>query len=300
MRRIIIYTLVATTLALLAIACGGGATTTESKKEEVRVRRNKTSNTITWDTLTVKNSQPLDAKNIKASCSIEFNFIVPIDYSDAEVLSKIQQQLNVLVMGDNANLSKLSTNDAMRSYAAAYVASYLKESKSQVALWRKVNGNAAYTYFSYDKRIDTKVLYNEANVISYQITETEVKGDETSTILVRNVLFNLQTGDVMTQGDIFKADMNEELNKVLITQLLKDNEVETVEELQGLGYWGIADLEVSDNFYVDKDGITFTFSPAEYSDAKLGILNIHVNYDYMLEILKDNSPISILVHDLDE
>lgn len=284
-------------VALITSSCGTSPT---SKKEEPKLRKNKAPNSIVWDTLVVKNSQPLDVKDIKASCSIELHFITPIEFADADVLAKVQKVLVNFMLGDDNGVSEEALTETMTNYAANYVNSYKKEAKSQLALWTQVNGKGGYAYFSYDKKIETSVLYDEANLISYQVKTTELKGDETKTVSVKNLVIDLKTGTIVSEDDIFVDNELEKLNKILIAQIIKEKNVEDIEQLQELGYWGVADLEANNNFSVNKDGVTYTFSPAEYSDEKLGILNIFVDYDDLLEILKPTSPISILANDTSE
>lgn len=293
MRKIIQYYIAVASLLALVVACGPSA----AEKEAARVRRSKTPNPITWDTLFIKNSQPLDAKVVKASCSIEMDYIVPKEYSNQEVLQKIQAELNTVVMGDDNGFNGIPAEEAIKKYSESYITNYEKEAKSQLPLWNKINGGNGY--FSYDKKIETNVLYSEANLISYQVKTTETKGDSTSTVVVRNVLLDLATGNILAEKDIFEGDFKEKLNKIIIDQIIKDNKVENIEELQALGYWGVADLAANNNFYVDKDGITYTFGPDEYSDAELGVLNVFINYDDMMDIFLQESPISLLIHDLD-
>lgn len=294
MKQIIRYTILVL-VASFVVACNSTST---GNKDEAGERASKTPNEIIWDTIVVKNSQPLDVKGIKASCSIELHYIVPIAYKDADVLAKIQHALNSLMIGDEVVEGDLPIYDVMVKYASEYVIDYNKEVKKQAALWHKVNGKGGYAYFSYDKKIETFLLYNEANLVSYQVKVTELKGDNTSTIIVQNLVLDLNTGDIVTQNEIFDQSAEEKINKLLIQQAIRDKEVENIEELQTLGYWGVGDLEVNENFYVDKDGITFTYSPAEYSDEKLGVLNIAVHYDSIIGLVKEDSPIAILVHDV--
>lgn len=297
MKIAIKYIIGALLVLLVASSCG---TSPSSKKEEARLRKNKAPNSIVWDTLVVKNSQPLDAKDIKASCSIELHFITPIEFGNQEVLAKVQKELVSFVLGDDNEISEDALSETMTNYAANYVNSYKKEAKSQLALWTQVNGKGGYAYFSYDKKIETRVLYDEADLISYQVKVTEQKGDQTTTISVKNLVLDLKSGSIVNEEDIFVDNTLEQLNKILISQIVREKNVENIEQLQELGYWGVADLEANNNFYVNKDGLTYTFSPAEYSDEKLGVLNIFVDYDDLLEVLKPASPISILANDISE
>lgn len=224
---------------------------------------------------------------------------MPKDYVKTEILDSIIAALNNIVMGDDNGYSNLLPAEAIREYTDRYIENYGREAASQLQLWKRTSENGANAYFSYDKRINTEVLYNEANLISYQVNIVEAKGNATSTEIVKNSVLDLTTGNLLSQNDIFEENSEAKLNSILIAQVIKDKGVTNTKELQDIGYWGIADIEGNDNFLVDKDGITYTFSPDEYSDAELGVLNIFVNYDDLMGVLKQESPISVLIHDLD-
>lgn len=289
------YTVFTLLIALLLVACGKTAT----QKETERVRRSQTPNSLSWDTLTIKNSQPLDAKGVKASASIEINYIVPKEYEKKEIVDRITSSLNSIVLGEDMSIQGGVASEALKNYSDNYIESYKREAKSQLALWQKINGKGANAYFSYDKKISTKLAYSEANLISYQVETVEAKGDDVSTTIVRNVVFDLSTGNLLVANDLFVDGAEEKLNQIIIAQVIKDKNAEKVEDLHFLGYWGISDIAADDNFLIGKDGITYTFSPGEYSDASLGILNVFIDYDKLTEVLKKDSPITILVQNIE-
>lgn len=296
MRKNITYILLLSLLAFAINSCKPTADK-ESKNEERRVRQSQTPNAITWDTLSVKNSQPLDAKGIKASGSIEINFIIPTTFSNPEMLKRLQEELNTTVLGDDAVYRELSAGEAAQKCADDYIKDYQKEAKSQLALWKKTKSNGANTYFSYNKKISTVVSFDQANFVSYRVIVEEQKGDLGTTKMLKNIVFDLSSGQIITQDDIFRDSTLDKVNELLIARIMKNENVEKVEDLQFLGYWGISDIAANNNFLVNKDGLTYTFNPGEYAEQELSLINVFIDYDDILEIIKKDSPIEALAND---
>ena len=288
MKKIVIFIASCLLLAGFFMACKPSA----EEKEKQRVRRSLTPNPISWDTLYINKAQPLESEKVQASANLMINYIYPISYENQEVLEKVAREIAFYVMGEEDTYITMPANEALESYATSYFANYEKETKSKLELWNKVNGR---DIFSYNYNIETKVVYNEANLISYQIATSEGAGKDSIKIVnTKNIVLDLANGALLSENDLFVEDYSERLNQLLIQQLLKDTKADSIEVLHEKGYWGITDIAANNNFFVTWDGITYTFNPDEYADAKLGTLKIFIDFDDLLPIIKEGAPITIL------
>jgi len=269
------------------IACGPSA----AEKEKNRVKRQLIANPVVWDTIYVDEKEAVGLDTLGTLCTVNIQFIVPKEYQNTEILRSIQQELNYALI-DEDSLDEALSVEMIKKYAADYIVNYIEDAKKDYSLWKSINTPMG----SYTKEIESDVIFDEANLISYQLKGIEYSGTDTTSVIYENLLFDLTDGRKLSEEDIFKEGYKGELNKMLTEQLLKMNRVTTVGELQDLGYWGAADIAANDNFYVDTDGITYTYNPGEYADSKLGVLNIRIGYDHLLsaDILRNPSPISIL------
>lgn len=288
MKKYIICSLAVLLVVVMWTNCRPSA----EEKEKARVQRHMTPNPIVWDTILVNKTEIIKLDSLtNTSCGVNIKFIVPAEYENKEVLSLIQQELSYALIDDEILLESLS-HEVLERYATDYIMDYVDTEKKNFSIWKE----AASELQNHTKDISTQVLFDEANLISYQIQVVESEGQDTTSLIYENLLFDLVSGHKIKEEDIFRDHYTSELNNGLIEQLMRINRVQTVEELNSLGYWGAADIASNNNFYITTEGVNYTFNPGEYADVELGALNLLIDFDdlALLGILKDNSPISIL------
>lgn len=131
-------------------------------------------------------------------------------------------------------------------------------------------------------------------LLSYQVSSMDYKGGANSSTLYKNVVLDLKTGNVVTEQDIFIADYKKELNAMLTSKIVAQNNVKKAEELLEFGYWGIEDITSNNNFYLDDNGLIYIFNQGEYSAPSLGKIQVPFTFKELSAILKPDSPISFL------
>lgn len=254
-------------------------------------KRSNTPNEITYDSISVSRIYHLENDSTKPSCSLRINYIYPVSYADSAVLTKVQRELNYVLLEDEG-YEQLKPADAVNKFITDYIENYKREAKEQFPDWEK-SGDTE-DYFSFYKTLDSKVLFDMGGLLSYQVSSMDYKGGANSSTLYRNVVIDLETGKRVTENDIFIADYKKMLNAQLIRKILDQNKVMKPEDLLEFGYWGIEDLTSNNNFYVDTKGITYILNPGEYSAPSLGEIRIFLTYPEVDQILKNDSPISYL------
>lgn len=247
-------------------------------------------NAVIYDSVLVANVYHLDNDSTKPSCSLKVKYLYPAKYTDTQILQKIQGELNFAFMEDE-KYEKLLPVDAVNQYVKDYIENYKNDAKEQFPNWQE-SGDSE-DYFSYYKSLDSKVVFDMSNIISYQISSMDYKGGANSSTAFRNVVIDLKSGDILSEKDIFTGDYRGALNALLIRKVVEQNKVQKPEDLIEFGYWGIEDLASNDNFLVDTKGITYIFNPGEYSAPTLGEIRISLSYEELMLILKKDSPISI-------
>lgn len=286
-------TLVYITALLLAVSFIFYSCDTSAKKERERVKRVHETNKIAWDTLRVSKSENDILKNDQMICSLDVYYLVPSKYERQDIIDRIHTQIDSIVFA-----SSVPVLSSSKELLEKYLDQYTSDCRSEYQEIRKeqAKGKTAKEFCAYNKQISSNLIYNEANLISYQVKIIERQGENTIKNNTQNILFDLVTGQQIQEKDIFKDNYNEALNGAIIEQLKRDKNVSTVKELQDMGYWGAGDIEANNNILVGDEGIIFTYNPEEYSDVKLGVLNILIYFEDLLEkdLLKSDSPISIL------
>ena len=248
-------------------------------------------NELTYDSVSVSRIYHMDNDSTKPSCTLKVKYIFPVKYSDAGVLSKIQRELNYAILEDES-YEALRPDSAVEKYVTDYIKNYIDEAKVQFPDWAE--SDETEDYFSFYKSIESKVLYDKNMLLSYQVSSMDYKGGANSSTLYKNVVLDLKTGNVVTEQDIFIADYKKELNAMLTSKIVAQNNVKKAEELLEFGYWGIEDITSNNNFYLDDNGLTYIFNQGDFSAPSLGKIQVPFSFKELTAILKPDSPISFL------
>ena len=103
-------------------------------------------------------------------------------------------------------------------------------------------------------------------------------------LLIQN--YDLQTGDAVSEQDLFIDDYYESLKTLLLEALIaQTDEAETRKDLRRLGY-SVADVVPNENFYVTDEGITYVYNPYEIAPYAMGCIQISLSWDSIRHLLR--------------
>ena len=99
-----------------------------------------------------------------------------------------------------------------------------------------------------------------------------------------------KTGCIINFSDVFDISCEQEILDLMLAQLLKDNGCSNREELmEKTGLLTLGELQLSSNFHLGKDAITFCFGQYEIAPYSSGITYISLGYDALKQYLKHNN-----------
>lgn len=251
-----------------------------------------TDNDIQFDTLRSATVYHLDSDTTKPSCSLNVEYVIPVKYKNDSVLSEIQKNLNICLFGDDSN-ETLSTEDALTQFVKKCEDIYVEDAKLFFSEKEWDASLAGTEFYSMSKDLTTHVLFNGNNILSYQIIQTDFKGSQNSSSLYRNIVFDLKDGHMINEQEIFTPDYRSVLSKMIISKILDQNQVQSIDQLFPRGFW-VDDLTTNNNFYVDDKGITYIFNENEYSERANGCIEVFIPYVELDNILSSTSPIASL------
>jgi hypothetical protein len=93
---------------------------------------------------------------------------------------------------------------------------------------------------------------------------------------------DLATKRPLTLDDISTGEYKESLTDLIWNQLMADNNVTTHEELEEMGYGSTGEIIPTDNFYLDKNGLTFYYNVYDIAPYAVGEVKVTIPFD-MLE-----------------
>lgn len=132
--------------------------------------------------------------------------------------------------------------------------------------------------------MDGEISVGYKNWVTYTAHIYEYCGGAHGLYITNIINFDPNSGDEITLNDIFKEGYEEKLTTILRNQLMKDNNMSTIEELDENGF--LRDVFVSQNFIPEKFSITFLYNPYEIACYAKGHIYVTLDYKSLEEIMK--------------
>lgn len=82
---------------------------------------------------------------------------------------------------------------------------------------------------------------------------------------------NLKTGKPITEEEIFVDNYQDNLARILVDQIAKQNNVSDAKELENIGFFSVDEIFPNGNFLVDETGITYSFNEYEIAAYVVGV-----------------------------
>ncbi len=293
MRKYILYVFVLT--AVFLVSCNN-----------IKNSKFRADNGIVFDTISVNRQHFLEGDTANSSCKIEIDFVYPASskYADVDSLQRI-----FINRFFGSAYDSLSAQEAVDKYVASYIANYEKDALTfketlqgdyNTDIFTPVFGhdddmnNLPEKFYSYNESLSDSVFYNAYGILSFQVKQSNNKGGDAVFNSYQNYVINLETMDMLTENDIFKPGYDTALRQYLQTSLMEQNSVKSINDLEDLGYFGIAEIIPNKNFLVNNKGIRYTFNKGEYSAYQLNAPEVFIPYNSVNSLLRDNSIVSNL------
>lgn len=90
--------------------------------------------------------------------------------------------------------------------------------------------------------------------------------------------------------DVFVGEYQEPLTDLIWNQLMADNEAKTRAELEDMGYGSTGEIAPTENFYLDKDGVTFYYNVYDITPYAMGPVTVSIPFQ-MLEHMLGSNPV---------
>lgn len=224
--------------------------------------------------------------------SIRYAYPVAVNASD-EVLAKLQRAVCQTVLGDA--FLDMRPQQAIEAYAAMKHNEYIQNNLPLLQEWAIDHEDEPLgeTLFNEELIISAAPITNHLPLItnhllwSYAMDVYEYTGGAHGNryLLIQN--YDLQTGDAVSEQDLFIDDYYEPLKALLLETLIaQTDEAETKKDLRRLGY-SIADVVPNENFYVTSEGITYVYNPYEIAPYAMGCIQISLPWDSIRHLLRN-------------
>lgn len=233
-----------------------------------------------------------DGQESNLTFSIRYAYPVAVNAS-AEVLAKLQRAVCQMVLGDA--FLDMRPQQAIEAYAAMKHNEYIQNNLPLLQEWAidHEDESLGETLFNEELIISAAPignglpLTNIPSLWSYAMDVYEYTGGAHGNhyLLIQN--YDLQTGDAVSEQDLFTDDYYEPLKSLLLEALIaQTDEAETKKDLRRLGY-SVDDVVPNENFYVTAEGITYVYNPYEIAPYAMGCIQISLPWDAARHLMRN-------------
>lgn len=134
-------------------------------------------------------------------------------------------------------------------------------------------------------------VFNEDNILSVCKEKTSQYNDESASSEQQYYNFDLNKMKIIELNDLFSEESIAKINELLKDKLIEQNNVKNEDELIELGYFNLDNLFASNNFFINKKGLTWNFLPLEIGCFNTGETKIFLSYEILSPLIISDSTI---------
>jgi hypothetical protein len=234
---------------------------------------------IKFDSVMTDSTVHLMANDSNPACYLKINIAYPKSSTDEMLTDSLNYYIVDLCFGDR--YAGLNVKEAKAQYTQDYISSYLEDIGPlfQSDVESGVDMSETGSWYSYYRDINGRVQYYDKSLLVYRFYYDEYTGGAHGMHAALFLNIDLATKRPLTLDNIFTGDYKESLTDLIWNQLMTDNDAKSHEELEEMGFGSTGEIVPTDNFYLDKDGITFYYNVYDIAPYAVGETKVTIPFD---------------------
>lgn len=253
-----------------------------------------TSKTVKTEEKDLTKRYYLTKDTTKGWLNLDFEVEIPTEFADTTVLNSIRATIIANLFGDEY-ISQ--PNDSLVPFFAKELLTDYRENNQP--LIEELDSTSQYS-FNNEHTILGFSLLSDKIIYVYGIERYVYMGGAHG-LETRNFYnFDLKTGKVITEKDLFKANFESELAKLIKARIVEeskesneDQKAEPIADLEETDFWTDS-IKSNGNFYITDEGINYVFNPYEIAPYYMGQTEVTLPFSRLKSLLKPNSIIAYL------
>jgi hypothetical protein len=237
----------------------------------------------------------LSKDTTKGALSVDIEVEIPIAFVNKDVLKAIRSTVISNLFGDD--YIKHANDSIVQLFTSELVGEYKENNEPLLNALDKTNRYS----FDNEHTLSGFSLLSDKKIYVYGI-ERYVNMGGAHGLETRNYFnFDLKTGDLIKEKDLFKANYEFELAELIKKRIVEESKEykdqknsEPIIDLEDTDYWTDS-IKGNGNFYITDEGINYVFNPYEIAPYYMGQTEVSLPFSRLKNILKPNSIIAYLV-----
>ena len=259
-----------------------------------RDKMNERGGALEFDSIQVNETAHLFGDTSKPACNLTINYTYPVKSSDELLKDTLNKYFISACFGEK--YMDEAPREVIKQYTETYVSDYRRDLEPMYLEDEKdKEDNASIgAWYSYYKGIESNVNYYEKNLLVYCIKYNEYTGGAHGIYMTTYLNMDLDLMRPLRLDDIFVGDYQETLTDLIWNQLMAENNVKTHSELEDLGYGSTGEIAPTENFYLDKEGITFYYNVYDITPYAMGPVEVSLPFQMIEHMLGSSTVIKEL------
>ena len=190
--------------------------------------------------------------------SINLTFELPVRYRNKKVLDSIQSQIITRMFG--SSYLQTSSDSLLRQFSQELKSEYIENNR----MMAEHVDSSDLNLFNYAFSIEGFALLNDKHIFTYGIARNVDFGGNHPTQTRFFYNFDLASGKIITESDLFIPDSLDQLSHLLreeVKRMSRENdEMPTIDTYAKSVYEKNA-IRPNGNFYINDQGICYVFNP---------------------------------------
>ena len=182
---------------------------------------------------------------------------------------------------------QVPAKDAPAQCAADYAETYRHDLESSYLEDAQTTDSDVITsWYSYEETIESAVeRYQKNTLLVYRVSTYAYTGGVHGIYATNYTNIDLHNLRIITLNDLFKAGYEGPLTNLICEQLMKDVEVESLEELEEEGFGPLEYIKPTENFIIDEEDIEFLYNVYEIAPYAYGAISVVIPYETLMPLL---------------
>ena len=232
----------------------------------------------------------LSEDTAKGALSVDLEIELPVSFQNKAVLDSIRSTIIAHLFGKE--FINHQNDSILIHFASELSQEYID---NNAPLLNHLDSGSVYS-FNNEHSVEGFALLTDENIFTYGIDRNVYMGGAHNLETRNYYNFNLKTGKVIREEDIFTTNYTSELTKIIKQRIVEESDdINSLYELDESVFWTDS-IKPNGNFYITDESINYVFNPYEIAPYAYGDTEVSLPFSYIKKLLKPNSVIDYLVN----
>jgi len=231
----------------------------------------------------------------KGALSVDIEVEIPLAFGNKDVLKSIRGNIITNLFGKEYIAH--SNDSLVLLFAKNLLADYKENNEPLLSVMDTANRYS----FNNEHVVSGFSLLSDKKIYVYGIERYIYMGGAHGLETRNYYNYDLKTGNLITEKDLFKPDFQAELSEIIKKRIVEDSkevkeekDTEPILSLEDTDFWADA-IKPNGNFYITDESINYVFNPYEIAPYYIGQTEVSIPFSRLKNILKPTCIITYLV-----